>query len=65
MATEFVRRTGIDIATATELTARTIALAVGRYPDTREVIVSGGGAHNGILDGAHRRAGAREGHDFG
>jgi anhydro-N-acetylmuramic acid kinase len=46
---EFVRRTNIDIATATELTARTIALAVGRYPDTREVIVSGGGAHNRYL----------------
>jgi anhydro-N-acetylmuramic acid kinase len=46
---EFVRRTKIDIATATELTARTIALAIGRYPDTREVIVSGGGAHNGYL----------------
>ena len=41
---EFVRETGIDIATATELTARTIALAIGRYPETREVIVSGGGA---------------------
>jgi anhydro-N-acetylmuramic acid kinase len=46
---EFVRRTNIDIATATELTARTIALAIGRYPATREVIVSGGGAHNGYL----------------
>ena len=46
---EFVRRTNIDIATATELTARTIALAIGRYPETREVIVSGGGAHNGYL----------------
>jgi anhydro-N-acetylmuramic acid kinase len=46
---EFVRRTNIDIATATELTARTIALAVGRYRETREVIVSGGGAHNGYL----------------
>jgi len=46
---EFVRETGIDIATATELTARTIALAVSRYPDTREVIVSGGGAHNSFL----------------
>jgi anhydro-N-acetylmuramic acid kinase len=46
---EFVRRTNIDIATATELTARTIALAIGRYPTTREVIVSGGGAHNGYL----------------
>jgi anhydro-N-acetylmuramic acid kinase len=46
---EFVRRTNIDIATATELTARTIALAIGRYPATREIIVSGGGAHNGYL----------------
>jgi anhydro-N-acetylmuramic acid kinase len=46
---EFVRESGIDIATATELTARTIALAVGRYPATREVIVSGGGAHNRYL----------------
>jgi len=46
---EFVRETGIDIATATELTARTIALALARYPDTREVIVSGGGAHNRYL----------------
>ncbi len=49
MARSFVRDTGIDIATATELTARTIALAIERYPDTREVIVSGGGAHNGYL----------------
>jgi len=46
---EFVRDTGIDVATATELTAQTIALAVSRYPDTREVIVSGGGAHNRFL----------------
>jgi len=46
---EFVHRTNIDIATATELTARTIALAIGRYPATREVIVSGGGSHNGYL----------------
>ncbi len=52
---EFVRETGIhlttgiDITTATELTARTIALAIDRYPATREVIVSGGGAHNGYL----------------
>jgi anhydro-N-acetylmuramic acid kinase len=46
---EFVRRTGIDIATATELTARTIALGIGRYRETREVIVSGGGAHNTYL----------------
>jgi anhydro-N-acetylmuramic acid kinase len=46
---EFVRETGIDIATATELTARTIAMAIERYADTREVIVSGGGAHNRYL----------------
>ncbi len=46
---EFVRETGIDIATATELTAWTITLAIGRYPETREVIVSGGGAHNRYL----------------
>jgi anhydro-N-acetylmuramic acid kinase len=46
---KFVRETSIDIATATELTARTIALAIGRYPDTREVAVSGGGAHNSYL----------------
>ena len=46
---EFVRESGIDIATATELTAQTIALAIGRYPATREVIVSGGGAHNRYL----------------
>jgi anhydro-N-acetylmuramic acid kinase len=43
---EFVRDTGIDIATATELTARSIAMAIELYPGTREVIVSGGGAHN-------------------
>ncbi len=43
---EFVRDTGIDIATATELTARTIALAIARYPATQEVIASGGGVHN-------------------
>ena len=46
---EFVRETGIDIATATELTARTIAQAIAKYPETREVIVSGGGAHNRFL----------------
>ena len=44
--TEFLNSTGIDVATATELTVQTIALAVERYSDTREVIVSGGGAHN-------------------
>lgn len=46
---EFIRRTGIDIATAAELTVRTIALAIARYPGAGEVIVSGGGAHNGYL----------------
>jgi len=39
----------IDIATALELTVRTIALAIERYPATKEVIVSGGGAHNTYL----------------
>ena len=39
----------IDIATAAELTVRTIALAIHRYPATKEVIVSGGGAHNTYL----------------
>lgn len=43
---EFVKNTGIDVATAAELTVRTIALAIGRYPETAEVIASGGGAHN-------------------
>ena len=46
---QFVSSSGIDVATATELTLRTIAQAVARYPATREVIVSGGGAHNGYL----------------
>ena len=43
---DFVKRTGIDVATATELTVRTIAQAIARYPATEELIVSGGGAHN-------------------
>ena len=46
---EFVQSTRIDVATATELTVRTIGLAIERYPKTREVIVSGGGAHNSFL----------------
>ena len=46
---DFVRDTAINVATATELTVRTIALAVARYPETREVIVSGGGAHNRFM----------------
>ena len=46
---DFVRSTGIDVSTASELTARTIALAIGRYPETSEVIASGGGAHNAYL----------------
>jgi anhydro-N-acetylmuramic acid kinase len=46
---EFIARTGIDVATATELTVRTIAAAVGQYPATQEVIVSGGGAHNSYM----------------
>jgi len=40
---------GIDVTTAAELTARTIQIAVEQYPETREVIVSGGGAHNSYL----------------
>jgi anhydro-N-acetylmuramic acid kinase len=43
---EFVERTGIDLATATELTVHTIASSIARYPQASEVIVSGGGAHN-------------------
>lgn len=46
---DFLRNTGIDLTTAAELTVRTIALGVERFPDTREVIVSGGGAHNTYL----------------
>ena len=40
---------GIDIATAAELTARTIAMGVGRFKGIVEVIVSGGGVHNTYL----------------
>jgi anhydro-N-acetylmuramic acid kinase len=43
---EFIRNTGIDLATATEFTARTIASSIAQYPETADVIVSGGGAHN-------------------
>ncbi len=46
---DFILETGIDITTAAELTARTIALAIARYPATGEVFVSGGGAHNSYL----------------
>jgi len=46
---EFIARTGIDIATALELTVRTIAAAIAGHPATEEVIVSGGGAHNRYL----------------
>ncbi len=42
-------RTGIDLRTAAELTARTIALALEPFPGISEIIVSGGGAHNGFL----------------
>lgn len=37
------------VATATELTARTIADAIQQCPGIDEVIVSGGGAHNNFL----------------
>jgi anhydro-N-acetylmuramic acid kinase len=40
---------GIDITTAAELTARTIAMSVAGYRGIQEVIVSGGGAHNSYL----------------
>ena len=43
---EFLRSTGIDLATATEFTVRTIAASITQYPETADVIVSGGGAHN-------------------
>ncbi len=43
---DFIRNSGIDLGTAMELTVRTVALAIARYPETAEVIVSGGGAHN-------------------
>jgi anhydro-N-acetylmuramic acid kinase len=43
---EFIRKTGIDLATATEFTVRTIASSISQYPETADVIVSGGGAHN-------------------
>jgi anhydro-N-acetylmuramic acid kinase len=43
---EFLRDTGIDVATAMELTVGSIARAIERYPATQEVIISGGGAHN-------------------
>jgi anhydro-N-acetylmuramic acid kinase len=46
---EFIQRTGIDITTAAELTAWTIALAISQFSGIDEVIVSGGGAHNGYL----------------
>lgn len=42
-------RSGIDLATAAELTVQTIALGIGRYDGIDEVIVSGGGAHNVYL----------------
>lgn len=34
------------IATATEMTARTVACAIGQFKGVREVIASGGGVHN-------------------
>lgn len=40
---------GIDLTTAAELTVRTIAMVIRRYDGISEVIVSGGGAHNGYL----------------
>lgn len=40
---------GIDVTTAAELTVQTIAMGIERYRGIDEVIVSGGGAHNGYL----------------
>jgi anhydro-N-acetylmuramic acid kinase len=40
---------GIDLTTAAELTARTIAMGIHRFTGMEEVIVSGGGAHNSFL----------------
>ncbi len=37
------------LATAAELTVQTIVMAIERFPAATEVIVSGGGAHNGYL----------------
>jgi len=45
---DFIARTGIDVTTAAELTAETIARSIANYP-ADEVIVSGGGAHNAYL----------------
>jgi anhydro-N-acetylmuramic acid kinase len=42
-------KSGIDVTTAAELTARTIAMAIQQYDGIGEVIVSGGGAHNAYL----------------
>ncbi len=53
---EFVRETGIDIATATELTARTIALAIERYPGYPRGDRFGRRRAQSILDGAAARA---------
>ena len=45
---EFIARSGIDLTTAAELTAETIARSIANYR-ADEVIVSGGGAHNAYL----------------
>ncbi len=40
---------GLDVTTAAELTVQTIAMGIERFNGMDEVIVSGGGAHNGYL----------------
>jgi anhydro-N-acetylmuramic acid kinase len=45
---EFLK-SGIEIATAAELTVRTITLGIEQFRGIDEVIVSGGGAHNTFL----------------
>lgn len=46
---DFIESAGIDLTTAAEFTVRTIVLAISGFQGVDEVIVSGGGAHNGYL----------------
>jgi anhydro-N-acetylmuramic acid kinase len=52
------------VATAAELTARSVAAAVGRWiPDGTEVVASGGGCHHpGLMAGLERRLAESGGH---
>ena len=62
---EFVRETGIDIATATELTARTIALAIERYPGHARSDRLRRRRAQSLFDGAPECAGASASHHHG